>query len=246
MPVVATRDLGVVLGRLPVLRSISLSVEAGQAVALLGANGSGKTTLVRAILGLVPHQHGDVELFGTPLAQFRDWTRVGYVPQRASIQYPQATVREVVAMGRLARRKPFRRQSDADRQLVAEAIAAVELAGKENTPFAWLSGGQQQRALIARALCGQAELLVLDEPLAGMDVRSQERLAETLARLKADGLTQLVVLHETDALEAVLDREIVLRDGRVMPPGTLHLDRHHHETEHHSHPPLLAGTLDGR
>ncbi len=233
------------LGGQPVLRSVSMDVKAGQLIVLEGANGSGKTTLVRTILGLTAYQQGSVQLFGQELARFRDWFRIGYVPQRASVQLPHATVGEVVSTGRVAARRPFQRATAADRTLVAEALAQVGMADRAHSAYRELSGGQQQRVLIARALASQAELLVMDEPLAGVDVEAQASLAVMLGTLKEGGVTQLIVLHELGALEPLIDRVVVLRDGQVLPPGTPHTHAHDHEVEWVSHSdPLLPGTVE--
>src|SRR5687767_888164 len=148
----------------PVLRDLNLTVQTGEVLAILGANGSGKSTLIRAALGLVPLSAGSVELFGTPLRRFRRWRRIGYVPQRvgAGSGVP-ATVREVVAAGRLAKRGFLRLPTGRDKTAVHEAIAMVGLADRTRDPVSTLSGGQQQRTLIARALAGEPDLLVLDE-----------------------------------------------------------------------------------
>ena len=202
------------------LFGIDLDVAAGGVVALLGGNGSGKTTLLRTLLGLVPHQSGTIELFGRELARFHDWSRIGYVPQRGRLQVSGATVDEVVMLGRLARRKLFRLPGRADREACDKALQRVGLAGFGRRTMSQLSGGQQQRAMIARALAGQADLLVLDEPLAALDVRTQTSLARLLGRLHADGLTILVVLHELGAMEPLLTRSVV-QLGRVIHDGPL-------------------------
>ncbi|MGB3954163.1 MAG: ATP-binding cassette domain-containing protein [Brooklawnia sp.] len=209
------------LGDQQILFGIDLDVAAGEVVALLGGNGSGKTTLLRTLLGLVPHQSGTIELFGRELARFHDWSRIGYVPQRGRLQVSGATVDEVVMLGRLARRKLFRLPGRADREACDKALQRVGLAGFGRRTMSQLSGGQQQRAMIARALAGQADLLVLDEPLAALDVRTQTSLARLLGRLHADGLTILVVLHELGAMEPLLTRSVVLQLGRVIHDGPL-------------------------
>jgi zinc transport system ATP-binding protein len=168
--VLAAEDLTVELGGLPVLRGVGIAVRAGEAVALLGGNGSGKSTLVRTVLGLLPHQRGTVRLFGSPLRDFRDWSRIGYVPQRSAALFGGSKVKEVVTAGRLARRRLFRSLPRADRDAVRTAITLVGLAEQRNADIAELSGGQQQRALIARALAGEPDLLVLDEPISGVDL----------------------------------------------------------------------------
>ncbi|HEX2363316.1 MAG TPA: ATP-binding cassette domain-containing protein, partial [Jiangellaceae bacterium] len=174
-------DVTVTLGERPVLHGVDLLVRAGEVVTLLGPNGSGKSTLVRAAIGLVPVQAGTVRLFDTPVDGFRDWHRVGYVPQRttASSGVP-ATVREVVAAGRLAQRRPFRPASAEDRAAVDRALNLVGLTDRSDDSVVELSGGQQQRVLIARAAAADPDLLVLDEPNAGIDRRSQEAFAHAL------------------------------------------------------------------
>jgi ABC-type Mn/Zn transport systems, ATPase component len=171
----------------------------------MGANGSGKSTLVRALLGLVPLSAGRTELYGMPPAKFRDWKRVGYVPQRLSIGGGvPATVREIVASGRIARQSRLRPSSAADRLAVDHALRAVGMADRARDPAQELSGGQQQRVLIARALAGGPDALVMDEPTAGVDARSQETLAGTLGELVGQGRTVVLVAHELGPLEPLI------------------------------------------
>ncbi|WP_346538752.1 metal ABC transporter ATP-binding protein [Micromonospora sp. DPT] len=220
----------------PVLRDVSLTVTAGEVVAVLGANGSGKSTLIRAVLGLVPLAAGSVELFGTPLRRFRQWRRIGYVPQRlgAGGGVP-ATVREVVASGRLARRGVLRPPGRADREAVDAALRAVGLADRAADPVATLSGGQQQRALIARALAGRPELLVLDEPTAGVDAASQEAFATALRDFVADGGTVLLVAHELGPLRPLISRAVVVHQGGICHDGAVPEPAGHHAEPDHDH-----------
>ncbi|WTR17098.1 metal ABC transporter ATP-binding protein [Streptomyces sp. NBC_00138] len=207
------------LGARPVLRGVDLSVGRGEVVALLGANGSGKSTAVRAVLGRVRLTAGTRELFGTPGARFRQWARIGYVPQRTTAAGGvPATVREVVSSGRLARTglRPPRR---ADRGAVDRALALVGMADRARDSVDALSGGQHQRVLIARALAAEPELLIMDEPMAGVDLASQRILAATLREQVAAGVTVLLVLHELGPLEPLIDRAVVLRDGCVVHDG---------------------------
>ncbi|MEW2146409.1 ABC transporter ATP-binding protein [Micromonospora vinacea] len=220
----------------PVLRDISLTVTAGEVVAILGANGSGKSTLIRAVLGLVPISAGSVTLFDKPLRRFRQWARIGYVPQRlgAGGGVP-ATVREVVASGRLARRGVLRPPGRADRSAVDDALRAVGLADRAADPVSTLSGGQQQRTLIARALAGQPELLVLDEPTAGVDAASQEAFAGALRDFVADGGTVLLVAHELGPLRPVISRAVVVHEGRIAHDGAVPDPAGHHAEPDHDH-----------
>jgi zinc transport system ATP-binding protein len=229
---VAITNLGVSLGGVPILRDVSMVVEQHEIVALLGGNGSGKTTLIRGLLGLVPHDRGEIDLFGTPLAQFQDWSRIGYVPQRASVSMHSTTVRELVSSGTLSTRRPFTRLGRTRRARVSEVIDRVGLAQKADDAFVHLSGGQQQRVLIARALVSSPTLLVMDEPFAGVDLATQQRLADLVGSLHDEGMSVLVVLHETDVFAPLLDRAVVLREGRVALDGVLEPHYGHgHETE---------------
>ncbi|BCL13338.1 MULTISPECIES: metal ABC transporter ATP-binding protein [Micromonospora] len=220
----------------PVLRDVSLAVSAGEVVAVLGANGSGKSTLIRAVLGLVPLSAGQVTLFGTPLRRFRQWHRIGYVPQRlgAGSGVP-ATVAEVVASGRLARRGVLRPAGRADRAAVAEALRAVGLADRAGDPVATLSGGQQQRTLIARALAGAPELLVLDEPTAGVDAVSQEAFAEALRGFVDGGGTVVLVAHELGPLRPLISRAVVVHQGGIAHDGAVPEPAGHHADPDHDH-----------
>jgi zinc transport system ATP-binding protein len=220
----------------PVLDGVSLEVSAAEVVAILGANGSGKSTLVRTALGLVPLVSGEVRVFGTPRRRFRQWRRIGYVPQRlgAGSGVP-ATVGEVVAEGRLARRRFLRGTTTDDRRAVDEALAAVGLARLIRQPVGTLSGGQQQRVLIARALAGRPELLVLDEPTAGVDAASQEAFAKALRRFVGDGGTVLFVAHELGPLQPLITRCVVLHQGAVIHNGPTPEPAGHHADPDHDH-----------
>lgn len=249
-PVISLRGATATLGSRPVLRGVDLTVRRGEVVALLGANGSGKSTAVRSAIGQVPLTGGGIELFGTELKRFRDWSRVGYVPQRttAASGVP-ATVREVVASGRLSRTK-LGLLSKADRAAVRRAIELVGLADRAKDSVNALSGGQHQRVLIARALASEPELLIMDEPMAGVDLASQEILAATLREQVAGGATVLLVLHELGPLEPLIDRAVVLRDGCVThdgpPPkatGQHALPGHDHVHPHSAAEPIRTGLL---
>lgn len=262
-PVLRAEDVSVELGGLPVLRGISLTVHSGETVALLGGNGSGKSTLVRTLLGLTPLRRGSVQLFGTSLAGFKQWARIGYVPQRSTINLTRAKVSEIVGSGRLGHRPPFVPPRREDRQAVKDALQVVGLADRSAAEMQHLSGGQQQRVLIARALATGPELLVLDEPTAGVDLEHQRILADVLAELLRRGMAILVVLHEIGPLSPLVDRAIVLREGRIVHDGDLPRSatelHDHHRIEHGGHEhgrtdeeqparsgPSVAGPLDIR
>ncbi|MDW8804810.1 metal ABC transporter ATP-binding protein [Streptomyces scabiei] len=218
-PVISLRGVRAELGSRTVLRGIDLTVHRGEVVALLGANGSGKSTAVRTVIGQVPVSDGEIELFGTPRRRFRDWRRLGYVPQRTTAAGGvPATVTEIVASGRLSRTRLgiLRR---ADHEAIRRALDLVGMADRAKDSVNALSGGQHQRVLIARALACEPELLIMDEPMAGVDLASQEVLAATLREQVARGTTVLLVLHELGPLEPLIDRAVVLRDGCVTHDG---------------------------
>jgi zinc transport system ATP-binding protein len=250
-PVVEVTDAAVAVGGRAVLHGVSLQVRPGEVVALLGANGSGKSTLVRAVVGLVPVSSGSVRLFGRPLREFRDWHRVGYVPQRISAASGvPATVREVVSAGRLSHAGPWwawwRPQSAADRAAVDAALEAVGLAERASDGVGELSGGQQQRALIARALAGEPDVLILDEPMAGVDLPSQRAFAAAMRRMQAGGRTILLVAHELGPLEPLVERAVVLRAGRVVHDGVPPVAAGHHAHPGHDHVHPHAYVDEGR
>nr|WP_051711869.1 metal ABC transporter ATP-binding protein [Spirillospora albida] len=203
-----------------VLSGVDLRVGSGDVLAVLGPNGAGKSTLVKALLGLIPLASGRTEIYGAPPARFRDWHRIGYVPQRLPIGGGvPATVREVVSSGRIARRsrwRPAPRPGAAGRTAVDAALAATGLTGLAREPVHQLSGGQQQRVLIARALAGEPDAFVLDEPTAGVDADSQAALAGTLGELARGGRTVVLVAHELGPMEPLITRTIELRHGRVV------------------------------
>ena len=228
-------QVGILLDGRPIVRDVTFEVTPGQVVAILGANGSGKSTLLKALVRLNPVSLGTVSLFGTPLPRFRDWERVGYVPQRSNLGTGvPATVREVVASGRIARRRPFLPMTRHDHDVVDAAVDLVGLGGRAGHALATLSGGQQQRVLVARTLAGEPDLLLLDEPNAGVDHGSQMAIAETLGGRADAGASVVVVLHELGPFAPLIDRVIALREGRITydgPPdqlaeGAAH--SHHH------------------
>ena len=251
----------VTLGGRPILRGIDLAVAPGQFVALMGANGSGKSTLVRALVGLWPLSGGDLRIYGTPIASYDAWSRVGFVPQRASAESGvPASVWEVVASGRLTHRRLFRPLSKADRRAIDDAIAVVGLSELARDGVSQLSGGQQQRTLIARALAGEPELFFLDEPTAGVDLPNQLTLASSLARLKERGSTIVLVAHELGPLGSLVDRSVVMRDGRIAYDGApladhqvhhpdfgeSHVHHHHPDPTRHDHSPRVGSPFERR
>ena len=211
-------------GRTQVLDGVSLSVRAGEFVALVGPNGSGKSTLLKVLLGSLTPSTGTIRLLGGRPERV-DRARIGYVPQRPNLESEvPATVEEIVMAGRLMRRGWWRTLRREDRDFVRHALESVGLGDLARTPLNELSGGQQQRAFIARAFATEPDLLLLDEPIAGVDAESQRRFRDSLAHLIAEhGAGVLLVSHELSAVAPDLDRVVVLKrkvlfDG---PPGEL-------------------------
>jgi zinc transport system ATP-binding protein len=234
-PAVQVTDLSVDLGGRLVLRGVDLQIRPGEVVAVLGTNGSGKSTLIRTIVGLLPAVRGEVRLFGTAVPRFRQWQRVGYVPQRitAAGGVP-ATVQEVVSSGLLSRRRLFRPLKAADRAAVEHALELVDMANQRKDGVAELSGGQQQRVLIARALVSDPDLLILDEPTAGVDLASQAIFADAIRERVAGGSTVVMVSHDLGPMDALIDRSVVLRRGRIVYDGPPHASQTHAHVHPHS------------
>lgn len=217
--VLAFDDVTFGYGRVPVLEHADLQVAAGEFVAVIGANGSGKTTLMRLGLGLEHAQRGTVSLFGTPVARFHEWHRVGYVPQRAGVGAAiPLSVDEVVRSGLAARLGPLRRPNAGQRDRLTHALELTGLAGLRTQPMTRLSGGQQQRALIARALVTGPELLVLDEPTTGVDADARVTLRESLQHLvQVEGVAVVYVSHDPEGFAGLADRVVEVRAGQVLP-----------------------------
>jgi zinc transport system ATP-binding protein len=223
--------------RSPVLSEVDLTIEAGELIAIAGPNGGGKTTLVRLLVGLERPTRGGIELFGRPVRPGRGDPRIGYLPQRAeTLLSAPITVRELVAVGRAPAGSVLRPLEKADRASIADAIARVGLTGLADRPLATLSGGERQRAFIAKALAAGPELLILDEPSAGVDPGAQEDLAALIHRLSAElGATVLYVSHEFGAIEPHVGRLLIVRGGIAFdgPPRAL-ASRWHDPSHVHS------------
>lgn len=204
-----------------VVDGLTFDVPTGQVMAVVGPNGSGKSTFVKGLLGLADQLGGDAAVFGDPPRTREVRRRIGYVPQRHTLSASvRATVREIVETGRLAHRPWYRPAGADDRAAVDAALAQVGLGDRVDAEVSDLSGGQQRRVLIARALAGRPDLLIMDEPTAGVDTASQTVLAEVLHRLADEGTTMLIVTHELVALRGIVDRIVEIAQGGLAFDGT--------------------------
>lgn len=244
-----------------VISGVDLTVSAGEVVAVLGPNGSGKSTLVRGLLGLNDRVAGRALLFGVPRDDFTQHSRIGYVPQRHTLSSSvRATVREVVEAGRLSHHRwwaPVLRTAH-ETTVVDRAVELVGLSDRPGADVTTLSGGQQRRVLIARALASEPDVLIMDEPTAGVDVANQRVLADVMARLAAAGTTMVVVTHELAALAEVVTRVVVVDGGRIRFDGPLQEyasgrherhDGHHDDVDDHAPTRVFtptAGPVDPR
>ncbi|MBV9775079.1 MAG: ABC transporter ATP-binding protein [Gemmatimonadetes bacterium] len=206
----------------PALDRVTLSVPEGACTAVLGPNGSGKSTLLRALLGTLAPAAGTVRFGGLTLAE---WPRaalareVGVVPQGEEAVFPMS-VRELVGMGRYPHLGPWRREGEADRRAVREAMRRADVDGLADRPVGTLSGGERQRARVARALAQEPRALALDEPTAALDVAHEMAIFELLRDLGRAGTTVLLVTHNLNLAARYADRLVVLDEGRVAAEGT--------------------------
>lgn len=215
---ISTRALSVVYGQRTALHPIDLEIAAGESVAIVGRNGSGKSSLLRALCGLEPAARGKVDLYRAWGDHRSDGVEIAYVPQRSGARWELPfSVGDVVATGR--RRAWWRRPNRADWAAVDDALSAVGLAVLASRPVNELSGGQAQRVLLARALIQQPDVMIMDEPFAGLDPSTVDAVVELLARLVAAGTTVCCALHEVDIARSSFTRVIALADGRVVADG---------------------------
>jgi zinc transport system ATP-binding protein len=218
-PVIELRDVAFAYQGVPVLEDVNLTVGQRQTVCVVGPNGGGKTTLMRLVLGLLTPDRGEVRVFGQPPRCVRQ--RIGYMPQhvRHDPQFP-VTVMDIVLMGRLGQRGVrgllgwYKRS---DRRAARDAIEQVHLEEVSQRPFALLSGGQRQRVLIARALCCEPELLLLDEPTANVDSLVEARLFEVLQQLNRR-MTVVVVSHDMGFVSSLVENVICVNRQVVVHP----------------------------
>jgi zinc transport system ATP-binding protein len=201
--VIELRDVSFNYNGNVVLDGISFSIARGEYLGIIGPNGGGKTTLVRIMLGLVEPDTGEVLLYGRPVREFRSRSMIGYVPQRAAHEefYFPATVEEVVRSGRTARAGLLRKLGKDDEQAIELAIETADIVSIRKRLIGELSGGERQRVFIARALAGEPNILILDEPVVGVDITSKDSFYAFLKHLNHDnGITIVFVSHDVGVI----------------------------------------------
>jgi zinc transport system ATP-binding protein len=218
MSLVTLRRVNFAYDGAPVLVDVDLVIEEGDFLAVIGPNGSGKTTLVKIILGLLRPTSGEVRIFDRTPAEFSDWPRVGYIPQKATHIDPffPASVEEVVGMALLSKRGKRGAAGREARAKVRRALEVVGMAGFAKGPVGRLSGGQQQRVFIARALVTSPRILFLDEPTTGVDAETQASFYDMLDRLnRSEGLTIVLVTHDIGIVNKHVNRVACLNQRLI-------------------------------
>lgn len=219
--VLAVSDLSVSLSGTPIVRDVSFRLAEGELACILGPNGCGKTTTLRALLGLIPHDTGEISVLGRSLSGMNEKERAklfAYVPQ-AREQPFSYTVRGVVELGRTPYLGWLSELSADDRAAVASAIARMGLSGLEERPFDRLSGGQQQLVLIARALAQDPSILVMDEPCASLDFGNQQLVLRQTRKLADEGMAVLMVTHDPNHVLGYADHAIAMQQGHILADG---------------------------
>ena len=207
---IEVNNLTVSYGPVPALLDVSVSIPKGQLVGVIGPNGSGRSTLIKSILGFVKPDVGEVKLFGEHADKAKG--RVAYVPQRGSVDWDfPITVREVALMGRYGKVPWWRDLTRKDRQITDEALEMVRMSEFKNRQIGQLSGGQQQRVFMARAMAQGADILLLDEPFAGVDAATERAILDVLERTKASGRTLMVVHHDLATAAEYFDTLLLLK-----------------------------------
>ncbi len=210
VPAIETANLTVSFGPKPALLDVTVTIDQGLLVGVIGPNGAGKTTFVKAVLGFIKPDFGSVKILGLPSDKAKG--KVAYVPQRGSVDwdYP-ITVHEVAMMGRYGHIPWFKDPGPEDGRLVDEALEMVRMSDFRNRQIGQLSGGQQQRVFMARALAQGSEILLLDEPFAGVDAATEKAILDVLDRARDSGRTLVVVHHDLATAAEYFDRLVLIK-----------------------------------
>ena len=242
VPAIAAHDVVVDYGAVRALDGLTLEVETGRVCGLVGINGSGKSTLFKTLMGIVKPTHGSVRIGGEEPARARRAGVVGYVPQSEDVDWAfPLSVREVVTMGLYGRMGTTRRARAPHRAAVAEALDRVELGELAGRQIGQLSGGQRKRAFVARGLAQGARILLLDEPFAGVDKRSEGTITRVLREHAAGGGTVLVSTHDLQALPGLADETALILRRLLLHGPTSEALRPEHLSLAFGLDPLAAG-----
>lgn len=217
----ACRDVCVTLEGTPVLRGVSMTVRAGEVLGLIGPNGAGKSTLLRTMAGLAPADVGKVELEGAALHGMSPAMRaraIGYLPQASEVHWP-LTVQSLVALGRIPYRRLFAAMDAADEAAIERALERTQLQSLRDRSVGTLSGGERMRALVARMLAVEAPVMLVDEPVAGLDPYFQLQFMDLFAAQAAAGCAVVIVLHDLPLAARYCDRLVMLDSGEVAADG---------------------------
>jgi zinc transport system ATP-binding protein len=216
--IIELKDISFAYEKELIVKDVSLVVHKGDYLGIIGPNGGGKTTLLKLILGLLTPTKGEISLFGEKIEKFKDWPKFGYISQVVTHTDPHfpMTVREVVAMGRYPRLGLLHFPTKKDKLRVQEALEQVEMWDFRDRLIGDLSGGQKQRVFIARALAINPEIIVLDEPTTGVDVKTQKQFYSLLQKLNKElELTLILVSHELDVIEKEATKIVYINGSLV-------------------------------
>lgn len=250
IPIFDIKNLNFSVKGQKILSNISLEIFSSEYIAIIGPNGGGKTTLIRMLLGLEKPTSGEIKIFGKKLNNFKEWYKIGFVPQRAShvdASFP-ATVLDIVKMGRSSQKTFFSSFNEQDRALVHDAMIKMDVLDLKDKMIGTLSGGQRQRVMIARALASKPEILILDEPNTGVDMASQKRFYALLRTLnQEEKITIVFITHDIGVIADDIARLFTINQKAIIcnnPKQTLSCEEmsalygidahllHNHKHEH--------------
>jgi ABC-type Mn2+/Zn2+ transport system ATPase subunit len=215
--IIDIKGLNVSYDKKNVLNNVYANIEKGYSYGVIGPNGAGKSTFFKAILGLVEYSQGDITVFGEDVEKVRK--KLAYIPQKDNFDWDfPATVEDIVLMGRYPHKNIFQKLNHHDKAIALEAMNKMQIEDLAKRQIGKLSGGQQQRVFIARALCQEAEIFFLDEPFAGVDVLTEEKIIQNINLLKESGKTFILVHHDLTTVQKYFDK-VILINQRVIAFG---------------------------
>lgn len=230
--IIKIENLGFDYGEGWVFHKLNLEVEQGDFIAVIGANGAGKSTLLKMLANVIPPTAGNISYYGTPISTFRDWEKIGYVPQNPARQqrdFP-ISVREVISLGLINRHNLLGKISQQSRSKLEQLLEDFSLTELQHRKIGELSGGQQQRVFLARAMVKKPEILLLDEPATGIDTQAKASLYGMLKKInREDGVTIVMVSHDLELAAETAHNALCLDHG-ICFWGEVHAAlKHHHK-----------------